>query len=272
MSIVEYIKRKQVFDVLMLPIEAVEYSAGKVEISREGNVIKSTQTYYPYKKWNGKSLPIPLDEDMSDFAVGFYEIIYGSIINDKSLIENDRLVDDKFAGDTMNSFETIANLFPEAGNYKKKRTLPTAWPKELQQYKKQYHCLANFWILPIEIGRKIDENNVLCKGSYKYDIKDYVDRFLEKLKDSNEYMKYMNYDDFSMFAKVQFIYGSYVYSDDSIYNFSADESNPYLLIDKIMDRIKIRAKAIANSDYAERLWNYFNHYGLVVYEYEINGT
>lgn len=260
----EYSKRKQVFDILMLPIQAVKYSAGKVEICRDVNVIKSTQTYYPYKEWNGKLVEIPLDEDMSDFAIGFYEIIYESIINAKSLIENDSLTDAKFAGDTMNSFETIANLFPEAGNCKKRRTLPEAWPIELQQYKEQYHCLANFWILPIEIGRKIDKENILCKGSYKYKIRDYVDRFLIQLEKSNEGIKYMNYDDFSMFAKVQFIYGSYVYSDGSIYNFSADESNPYLLIDKIMDRIKIRATAIANSDYAERLWNYFDHYGLIV--------
>ncbi len=43
---------------------------------------------------------------------------------------------------------------------------------------------------------------------------------------------------------------SYVYSDDSLYSFSRDESNPYLLIDKIMDRIKIRATAITNSAFA----------------------
>lgn len=262
----EYNKRKQVFDILMLPIEAVKYSAEKVEICREGNVIKSTQTYYPYKKWNGKPLPISLDEDMSDFAIGFYEIIYDSIINVKSLIKNDKLSDDRFAGDTMNSFETIANLFPEAGNCKKRRTLPETWPLKLQQYKEQYHCLANFWILPKEIGRKIDEDNVLCKGSYTYGIKDYVDRFLIQLQKSNEYIKYMNYDNFSMFAEAQFIYGSYVYSDNSLYNFSADESNPYLLIDKIMDRIKIRATAIANSDYVERLWDYFDAYGLIEQE------
>lgn len=260
--IVEYIKRKQVFDVLMLPIEATKYSGGNVEIYREGNIIKSTQTYYPWKEWNGKPLPISLDEDMSDFAVKFYEIIYSSIINNKSLIENDSLVDKKFAGDTMNSFETIANLFPEAGCCKKNRTSSDAWPEKLQQYKKQYHCLANFWILPIEIGRKLDEKNDLCKGN----IKDYVDRFLEKLKDSNgcvNYENFSNYKNFSKFAEVQFIYGSYVYSDDSLYYFSSDESNPYLLIDKIMDRIKIRATAIANSDYAECLWNYFNDYSLI---------
>ncbi len=256
-------KRKQVFDILMLPIEAVKHSAGTVEISKVGNVIKSMQTYYPYKKWNGKTVPIPLDEDMSDFAIGFYEIIYDNLLKNKSLIENDRLTNDRFAGDTMNSFETIANLFPEAGNCKKRRTVPDAWPKELRQYKNQYHCLANFWLLPVEIGRKIDEDNVLCKGSYEYGIKDYVDRFLTQLEKSDEYIKYMNYDDFSVFAKMQFIYGSYVYLDDSIYDFSVDETNPYLLIEKIMDRIKIRATVISNSDYAERLWDYFNAYGLI---------
>ena len=254
-NMIDNYKRKQVFDILIMPIKTVGYSNGTVNITKEGNIIKSTQTYYPYKIWNQKPVPITLDADISDFAVGFYEIIYGNIINAKSLIENDRFVDNKFAGDTMNSFETIANLFPEAGSCKKNRTLPTAWPDKLQQYKKQYHCLANFWILPIEIGRKLDENNVLCKGSYKYGIRDYVDRFLVKLKENNKYF-YCN--DFSQFAKVQFICGSYVYADDSIYTFSDVESNPNLLIDKIVDRIKIRATAIANSEYAECLWEYFN--------------
>lgn len=187
------VKRRQIVEVLLCPIESVKYSGGKIKIWREDNVIKSTQTYYPYKSWNGKKRQISLDEDMSDFAVGFYEIIYKSILCGTSIInkDNDGFVDNRFAGDTMNSFETIANLFPEAGNCKKNRTASSLWPEVLQHYKKQYHCLANFWLLPIKIGRKIEKGNELCKASYEFDIKDYVDRFLISLLRREDFHLYL---------------------------------------------------------------------------------
>lgn len=44
------------------------------------------------------------DEDMSDIAVGFYEVIYGrSVLN-----ENGKLIDKAFAGDTMNLYNRVA--------------------------------------------------------------------------------------------------------------------------------------------------------------------
>lgn len=257
-------KRKQIIEVLLCPIESVRYSSGKVKIWRENNMIKSTQTYYPYKRWNGKDKPILLDEDMSDFSVGFYEIVYKSILCGNPIInkENDRLIDTRFAGDTMNSFETIANLFPEAGKSRKRRTPMSMWPEILQNYKLHYHCLANFWILPIEIGRTIEDGNELCKASYEFGIKDYVDRFLYRLLERNDYIKYMNYEEPNMFIDINCLRDCYIAGDGTICQFS-DETNPQLLIDQILYKIEVRARQIADSCYAEALWDYFNDNNLI---------
>lgn len=105
------LKCKQVYELLMPPIVCTGYSKGKVSIVKCGNYIKSSQTYYPDKKWK-----ISLDEDMSDFAMGFYEIIYKSLLGGNLMVnKNDDLCDGEFTGDTMNPFNYIANLFPQAG-------------------------------------------------------------------------------------------------------------------------------------------------------------
>ena len=257
----EDIKRQQVYEILLTPIVCTKYSNRNVEIEREKNVINSTQTYYPCKKFH-----ITLDEDMSDFSVGFYEIIYKELLNGNPIInnKNDGLFDRRFAGDTMNSFETIANLIPEAGDCKKNRTPCTKWPKFLQNYKMQYHCLANFWILPIEIGRMIDKNNEICKASYDFGIQDYMDIFLNKLKEKQiEIFTREPFNNFHDFAKVHFLIGSYVYNDTTVYKFSNGKLSGEMIIDRILDRIKLRATSIANSDFAESLWDYFNKLGLI---------
>lgn len=54
-----------------------------------------------------------VDEDMSDLAIAFYETLYG-----KTMLESVESVDSKkhfccddFAGDTMNSYKSVANQF-----------------------------------------------------------------------------------------------------------------------------------------------------------------
>lgn len=257
-------KKKQVFEILLMPIECTRYSkekVEKVEIERKENIIESTQTYYPCKKCD-----ITLDEDMSDFAIGFYEIIYNKILNGNSIInkDNDSLCDSRYAGDTMNSFETIANRFPEAGKSKKNRTPQSSWPNILKEYKRQYHCLANFWLIPSEIGRTIDKMNELCKGSYTYGIKDYMDRFLKKLLEKENKIKdYFSVDSFIDFANIHFLNGSYTYADSKIYNFSDDNMNGEYVIERIIDRMRLRATLIANSEYSGELWEYFNGWDLI---------
>ena len=35
----------------------------------------------------------------------------------------------------------------------KERSLKEEWPKELIDYQSKYHCLANFWVIPMCHGR-----------------------------------------------------------------------------------------------------------------------
>ena len=257
---IDALKCRQVYEILMTPIECTGYSKGTISINKSGNHINSTQTYYPYKKWD-----ISLDEDMSDFAIGFYQIIYKSLLvgNEIMIDGNDDLCDRAFAGDTMNSFNYIARLFPEAGRSRNSRTPKEQWPNILQEWKEQYHCLANFWLIPLEIGRKND--NALSKGSYENGIDDYVDRFLSRISESDKLNVVFSgiYKGIEDFAEKQFLNGSYIYGNASIVTFSNETHTPEVMINKIIDRIKIRATAIAYSDYTIELWDYFHKWHLV---------
>jgi hypothetical protein len=247
-------KRQQVYEVLITPIECTEYSNGKESIVKIGNIIKTTQTYYPYKKWD-----IPLDEDMSDFAVGFYEILYKSLLcGNRMLNDDDDLVNRNFAGDTMNSFNYIANLFPEAGRSSSSRTPKCQWPQILQEWKQKYHCLANFWIIPLEIGRKNDSE--FSKGSYENGLNDFVDRFVDLMCVPDNFNTVFSgaYKGVKEFAEKHFLIGSYMSEVSSIVRFSDKTENPEMMIEQILDCIKFRATAIANSDCALELWNYFD--------------
>ena len=54
---------------------------------------------------------------MSDFAIGFYSILYKGPLNNNPILDKktNKLVNNNFAGDTMNSFNSIANCIPESG-------------------------------------------------------------------------------------------------------------------------------------------------------------
>ncbi|CUU47518.1 hypothetical protein [Clostridium beijerinckii] len=78
-------KEDQVYEILLMPIYC-DKKHGK--ISREDNKIKTGQKY--------RSMP---DEDMSDFAIGFYEIIYKDMLNSKPLLEhNGSLCNNEYSG------------------------------------------------------------------------------------------------------------------------------------------------------------------------------
>ena len=86
----------------MMPV----FCSSEEGISRDNNIIVSGQTYWPYKKY-----PQPLDQDMSDFAVGFYEIIYKDILVDNNG-EEIRILNclDNF---TDNNYEVITFSDPD---------------------------------------------------------------------------------------------------------------------------------------------------------------
>ncbi|WP_271810868.1 hypothetical protein [Clostridium beijerinckii] len=245
-------KEDQVYKILLMPIYC---DKKQNKISREDNKIKTGQKY--------RSMS---DEDMSDFAIGFYEIIYKDMLNSKRILEqNGSLYNNEYAGDTMNSFNTIANITPQAGKSSSKRTDKEEWPEYLQNYYSKYHCLANFWLLPMEIGRT-------TKGKLNKAIKpigDYMDRFLEMVYsevrfDESDCSKYFScFKNWNDFADRHFLKNSYLDQKlkvDLYSNYNEDRSEYF--IEKALDKIEQRAKCIAKSNYAEELWNYFNKFQL----------
>lgn len=146
-------KQKIVQEILKTPIIASSTYYSKpclVSDSENNNYIISGQRY------KGCA-----DEDMCDFSIGYYNVIY-----EKDILENSNITE-IFAGDTM------------IDNYK----------KELNNY----HCLANFWILPMKVGRscgrlnraRLRMDSFLKKllenyGSYKENYKEYFIEFSEE--------------------------------------------------------------------------------------------
>lgn len=194
-----------------------------------------------------------LDEDMSDFAVGFYEIIYKDILNSKSLLnDNGYLLNKEFAGDTINSFNTIANITPGAGRSRKQRTPNGKWPEYLQDYHEKYHCLANFWLIPMEMGRTT--KGILNKA--KKPINDYMDCFLEivhlKIKFDccdREYFKC--FSSWRDFASKHFLINSYMDQELKIDLYSQYQSDKF--IEKVFEKIELRAECIVQSECAKEL-------------------
>ncbi len=245
-----YKKTQDVYNILITPIKTTRYSENKAIIKKVGSVIETTQTYYPYKEWNGNKVDIPIDPDMSDFAIGFYEILYKEFLNTPILDENDGFTDKEFAGDTMTSVSKLPIL------------------------KERYHCLANFWLIPMHIGRTSKstptEKMKWSKMSNHHDIQDFIDRFLLLLKNNFETYKKMyrgyfeNIGTFERFAEFHFLRGSYLDDKYDIREYS--DKLDKTTTDTIYDFMKKRAEAISESKYAEELWDYFFENGLLGYK------
>lgn len=247
--------KEQVRKILLMPIECyVDYKGGKLEITKENNEkIMSSQMYYPqyiYKD-TGKPDRFPNwkpDEDVSDFACGFYEIIYNKVLSGNTIIDAvGNLSDKQYCGDTMTSVSKIPKL------------------------KNRYHCLANFWILPMHIGHTSSSTHYdlkkWSKTSNHYKTEDFMDRWLLLLKyqfaDFKENFSYFNnFKSFEEFADIHFLKGSYVDDNYDVIQYS-DESLKTQDLDKILfGFMETRAEKISASDYADDLWDFFNNYHL----------
>ena len=241
---------KQTADVYKTLITPIKVNKQCNDIHRaDCGMIISGQSYYSTE-----------DEDMSNFSVGFYEIIYkeildnasvGSILNtDGGFISND------FAGDTMNSFNTTANRTPCAGISIKSRTNQCIWPKYLREYYHGYHCLANFWIIPMSVGRMSKKAG-----------NDYMDTYLKhvlKFDFNNPPVGYglylKSFSDFNSFCEKHFLHGYFENKAIRLYSSNKDAES---VIANMTDRMKIRARDISKSKYANELWHYFKKFSLV---------
>ena len=242
-------EQKKVFEILVCQIIA----------SKDVNEISLFQNDSKRIILSGQKYGDVPDEDMSDFSVGFYKKLY-NIEMDKS-----------FMGDTMNSFNAISRY---ASEEKKK------------EWKTFYHCLANFWVLPLEIGRKAGKYS---KGrgagkvtdeviNFNKGIRDYMDRFLMDLKSredeyGNVFKDYFEKFKWENFSNQHYIDEIYVDKQGKIISFSSimDEEcvkvNKKLIdsiIDKIIDNIYKRARKIAKSEKKDEVLNYFKECNLIV--------
>ncbi len=164
-----------------------------------------------------------LDEDVSKFSIGFYECLYD---HHEILGEDRRPKSIEFIGDTMVTLKELKE--------------DTDFP---------YHCLANFWMLPFNVGRTFGE---FCKARFR----DEMDRFLADLKTnydkySKEYPEYFAElgRKFNAFVQNHYLTGSFVSTD--IAQIDADAKLAKELIKK-------RARAIAgDEEMASKLYDCF---------------
>lgn len=234
------LEKKQVYKILLMPISCKkEYS----NIECKEDKILTGQKYIQ-----------SADEDMSDFTIGFYEILYRDILKLSPILkENGGLLNNEFAGDTMNSFNSIVNITPGAGKTTLTRTSEENWPSYLKEYFHGYHCLANFWLIPIDFGRKSKKKNYY----------DSIDIFLNKVIEeyNNLSIQYKNY--FENVVKFEdFFSENFVHQprETSIIleNYSIKRSNSKILVENAWNDINKRAYDISKSQYADKLWEYFN--------------
>lgn len=213
---------------------------------------------YTGQKYEGRE-----DADMSDFAIGFYEILYQDILKDSILDDNGELKNQLFAGDTMNSFTSIANITPGAGESGSQKTPVTEWPRELIRYHQEYHCLANFWILPMELGRYDDKKRAYrCMKMNKYDSMDIFKEMLSKDYEiiANELPGYFEaFSSYKDFCSMHFIDSYLRKFPESRY----EKSNWLSLIEDAQSDMYFRSMRIAESKYCDELLEYFTKLGLV---------
>lgn len=249
--------KMKVFDVLITPIICKKNRSKEIEIKRENGIIFSSQQYYS-----------TADEDMSDFAVRFYEILYGDTLlkDNKSVLDKKgRFIKKELAGDTMNSFNTIANMYRrqytrDPGN------IMIPMDAYLMYYKLQYHCLANFWLIPMWHGRK-SSKTVLHQSAYDSPVlyTKMVNENWEKLSTPTEKegQKYSDY--FCMISKEEF--RNIHYLPDQLYEEGIrqyySEKNGLELIKQSLNFIFERARKISESNISAKLYVLFTKYNLL---------
>jgi hypothetical protein len=156
------------------------------------------------------------DEDMCDFSIGFYKTLYGL-----DVLKDDELFNEEFAGDTM------------IDNYKKDIN--------------NYHCLANFWILPMKVGRTCGKLNRSRM---------HMDTFLKRLNEDDVFSEYSDEYKyyFEKFTKETFVQKHYLF--DSFIHYDWNDIVIINNVDDAKDLIHKRASVIA-SKRTNELYKYF---------------
>lgn len=237
------VKEKRVYDILLTPIICDKKIP---QIIIQDGIIKSPQLYYSCA-----------DADMSDISMGFYRIVYKDILTDSNgEILNDKgyPIDKEFMGDTMHSFNSLANIILKDSS-KNFRSPVEKWPEELNEYYLKYHCLANFWIIPMRHGR------TSAKLS-KYDSLDYYltrvkDRFID---DTDGYFgRFVSWEKFL----ASHCMSSYILRSNPLIMYSSSDKKRCISeLNRINEFWKTRAEELVNK-HTDELYEYFCKLGLV---------
>lgn len=242
-------ERDSVMDLLLKPIQcSKKYS----QIKLVDGVIQTPQRYYCDE-----------DMDMSDFAVGFYEVLYGHLVQqfqiDGLLDKKGRLHNPELAGDTMNSFNTLANIILGDENQHNRSDMHL-WPEYLLTYYNRYHCLANFWLIPMRHGRRSAKLNRFdsLDAYVSYVLSHYDILQHETSKNNPDNLNYFQCIEMKAFCKTHFISPPAPEKDYLKHYRNKSIDGCKLLIDEAMCMMKHRADAIAQDDEAgNKLLQYF---------------
>lgn len=235
-------RQKILYKVLLMPI--IEKDIREYQI--EEDII-----------YSGFSYGNDFDADMSNVAVKFYSILYG--VDEEEIVSNSNRY---LKGDTMNASSPY---------YKPSIEKTSEWNRKK-------HCLANFWLLPMDIGRTpvkhlSDHKRLLCKHSKKSKLHDYMDKFLTFMNDNitdyyDEYKEYfesihVEITSFSeSFSKVHYLRDGYYFENKVKLIKKEQLKYGYDVWERI---IETRAYEIAVSDKWEKLYKH-----LVVGKYKTN--
>lgn len=200
------------------------------------------------------------DYDMSDIAVAFYDVFYADILTEP-VLRDGRFANRLFAGDTMNTFATTANRSGLIGSARRNWTPEAEWPEWLRKYRRNGRCLANFWLVPCEIGRSfIGPLNFLNKMRYA---RDYMDRFLELVKSADFTLPYFScFGSWDGFVERHCL-GCYLNGASEVLHFSSS-TDAQTIFDEMHWRIRQRAADIASCDRAPALHERFAALGITI--------
>lgn len=269
--------RKNILTKMLLTPVVVDKLA--TSIQKEGNTWISPQIY----KGAG-------DPDMSDLSVAFYEIVYKDILPKNKVLEElgEKKIKDfenrSFAGDTMNSFNTIVGKMiktlkiykevmdrggmPSTSDERMEIILKSDAKEETKALFRKFYCLyhslANFWIVPMEIGRGSTKR--ISTDSISLDPQDYMEGFLSgvennwsDLKKQESYSFYFKkFDGYDDFREKHFIsetdYPKYI-KDKTGKRDPLNEEDATAIVSGMISAIENRAELLSESKYAEQLWN-----------------
>lgn len=207
-------------NILLLPVDTYTRKnvSVKIECTENGPIITTGMRYIP-----SGSKSAGLDCDVSEIAIKFYETIYEWC--PKILRHDRRPINDSFIGDTMIT------------NHKENRYT---------------HCLANFWLLPSDLGRTL-------KKYSKAQCSDRMEFFLMDLKNNYEFYKNLDKIYFSKFSSfADFCEKHYL---DKAY-FKNGELRSTFDETSMEEIVKIRAREIARRKYNELSCLFFEHLGI----------